>query len=133
MRSSPLARERFASPSADPAELLAAILDELRLLRRDLAARAPAVSSDDGKLGALLAAIHGSIADRIFSAGDLLIHSRLPIASNLHAAILAAVGAANARKVGKAMARAEGRNLGGLVVVRVDSDSTGILWSVRRV
>ena len=127
-----------ALPAAVPdSEPLAAILAELRGLRADLhllaAGRRPELAPADAALSDLLRAIHDAVADRVFSAGDLLIHAALPIAAGLHAAILAGIGIANARRLGKALARAEGRNLGGLVVVRVETDSSGILWSVRRV
>ncbi len=129
-----LAPARIAPASADSTEVLAL----LRRIAADLhtlaAAAHPAGSrNEDAALGGLLRAIHACIADRVFSAGDLLVHAALPVAADLHAAIVATVRAANARKVGKALARAEGRHLGGFVVVRMDMDSTGILWCVRRV
>lgn len=114
-------------------DVLAAILRELVGLRADLAAARPAAPHDDAAGADLLRAIVAAVADRLFSAGDLLIHARLPAAAPLHAAIIAAIGTANARRLGKALARCEGADLDGLRVVRVDSDSTGIIWNVRRV
>jgi hypothetical protein len=114
--------------------LLEELVLEVRGLRADLAALAGAPRGDgDGAAAALLAAIYGSVADRIFSAGDLLIHSKLPIGEAIDVAIVASIGIANARRLGKLFARIEGRNLGGYVCRRVSSDGAGIAWSVRRV
>ena len=124
----------IAPAAADPAQEVITLLRQIAADLHTLATPRPAgIAADDAALCGLLRAIDAAVGDRVFSAADLLIHARLPLATALQAAIIATVGAANARMVGKALARAEGRDLGGLVVIRVDSDSTGILWSVRRV
>jgi hypothetical protein len=117
--------------SAQSAELVA----EIRALRADLATRlTPPGQCNDTALAELVAVIEAQIGDRVFYVGDLLIHAQLPLAAPLQAAIVRAAGAMNARRLGKALARAEGLNLNGLTVVRCDSDSSaGIVWQVRKV
>lgn len=114
--------------------LVQRIADDVCRLREDvraLAARAPV--ADDARVADLLAAIHGSIGDRVFSGHDLIVFAQLPEGAAVRAAIMLAISACNARRIGKCFARIEGRDLGGLVVVRVDSDGSGVLWTVRRV
>jgi hypothetical protein len=117
--------------NAETVELLREIRDELRAIREAVERHGAQPQPD--ATAQLLRAIYAAVGDRVFSAGDLLIHAALPVAGSLHTAIIAAVGVCNARKLGKTLARIEGHELDGVRAVRVDSDSTGILWSVRRV
>jgi len=57
------------------------------------------------------------------------VHANLD--AELRAAIIAACGVANARRLGKALARVEGFDLAGFVVARIAADRTGTSWSVR--
>jgi len=78
-------------------------------------------------------AIHETAGSRLFSAAELVDHAQLTTAGGLRDAIASAVGALNARKVGKALRRLEGQELAGLLVVRVGADREGAIWNIARV
>jgi len=121
-----------ADRGTDTGELLAAILREVLALRTDVAA----LANGSAILPVLPAstlprAIFEFVGARAFSAAELLEHSAL--VPELRAAILGEIRVPNARKLGKRLAALEGHNLDRRVVTRLGSDSTGAIWSVRRV
>jgi hypothetical protein len=97
-------------------------------LRADLAARrGPAPDAADE---ALLRAISEVVEHRYFSAAELVEHSALDVAAQLREAI----AGRNARKLGWALKRLEGRAIGGLVLYRTgDEDRGGLVWKVVQV
>ncbi len=89
-------------------EILSAVLREILALRAEVAvltSRLPVSSPDSPALSGLLAAIHTSVAGRVFSVGELVAHANLD--ADLHAAIVGTLGAASGRQLGKALSRAE--------------------------
>lgn len=112
--------------------LLREILAELRRINGTLTAGRP-VAHNDVAVSELVRAIYSTIGDRLFSCGELLVHAETVQATNLIAAIVAVCGAMNARMVGKALARSEGRIFAALSVRRRGSDASGIVWQITMV
>jgi len=70
--------------------------------------------------------------DFLFTTGDLIEHAALPECAKLHAALVAATGSPlRARRVGKWLRWLSGRDLGGLLLERVDEDRYGAQWALR--
>jgi hypothetical protein len=86
----------------------------LELLERGRGARDRA-----GEL--LLPAVSADVADRAFSAAELVRHAEV-VACSLRAALDAAVVTSNARKLGKLLRAVEGREIDGLQLVRIGVD-----------
>lgn len=84
-------------------------------------------------LGALLGAIFGRVGDRVFVATELIEYAEVADAEELRSAILAAIGSANPRRLGKAFAEIEGEEIDGYRLQRVGADRGGICWKVARV
>jgi hypothetical protein len=106
-------------------ELLAAmraVLGELAAMRP--AKHAHASAAADTTLVASIVAVAG---ERVFTAGELIEHAAVD--AELCEA-LAAVGARNAKRLGKALRRMDGVDLGGWRIERVGQDRTGALWRV---
>ena len=122
------------------ADLLLQLIDEVRGLRAEVRAaleewKAKGSNATSGRNAAteeaLLRAIAKYAPDRAFSNAELVVHAgKVP---ELRAAIVAAVGALNARKLGRALRRVEGVNLGGLAVGRIGDDGAGLVWFIKRV
>lgn len=102
------------------------VREELRQIREVVMPRGASLEDT-----ALVIAIRRHVADAVFSVGDLIEHARLPQASALAAAIVAAVGALNARKLGQRLRRLEGEQCDGIEIVRVSSDRDGAVWGAR--
>lgn len=113
---------------SDALSLLREIRDELRLLRADLAGHGRRPQTDAANLLRLIATFAG---DRAFSARELVDHAKLPTSSDLLAAIVAAVGTVNPRKLGKCLRRLEGLDLDGLRLEVVGVDRSGLIWLLR--
>lgn len=123
-----------ATPVAQPGQpdtqaVQVQILDELRAIRALLERRQP--TEPDEAAAQLLGAIWVAVADRAFSSRELLKHAAMPQATLLRDAIVAAVGALNAKRLGKLLKRVEGRTLGDRSVIRVGEDREGAIWQVR--
>jgi hypothetical protein len=110
-------------------ELLGEIRDELRAVRRLLEEARPRAEPGDSRYVELVAAIRSAAADRVFSSAELIAHCE--VAPELGQAIAAAVGSLNVRKLGRALRRCEGMDVGGLIVSRIGQDSAGVAWRVR--
>lgn len=83
--------------------------------------------------GVLLAAIHGRVADRVFTGVEIVEYCAVADAEELRGAILAAVGSLNPRRLGKRFAAIEGEEHDGYRLRRVGADRGGICWQVVRV
>lgn len=103
------------------------IRDELRLLRAGKAGRGRQPQTSAANLLRLIAEFVG---DRFFSARELAEHAALPASSELHAAIVGAVGVANPRRLGKYFRRIEGQELDGLHMKAIGNDRDGLIWRV---
>jgi hypothetical protein len=109
-------------------ELLTALLDEMRAVRRLLEeARRP--EPGEARYAELVRAIAATARERVFSSAELIQHAE--VATELRAAIVSAIGSLNARKLGRALRRVEGTDIAGLVVARVGADSGGVSWRIR--
>jgi hypothetical protein len=102
---------------------------EVRALRAELAGRGAALPRAADTAG-LLRVIVAAVGDRVFTCAELVAHSTLPASADLHAAIVASVGAANPRKLGKLLRSIEGQDFAGLSVRRVGSERDGLIWCV---
>jgi hypothetical protein len=110
-------------------DLLRELISEVQGLRADLnRGRAPSV---DSLSDALLPVLAASVADKAFSAREVIQHAAL--VDGLLRAALAAAGLVNARKLGKWLRAIEGRALAGLRLERIGLDRDGIIWRVWRV
>lgn len=103
---------------------------------RDISARlerieraAKSVSPD----AALLAAISREVGAASFSAADLIRAAQKPHRVALAEAIHAAVGQLNARRLGRRVARFQGRESWGFVVEHQGKDRAGAIWRIRRI
>jgi hypothetical protein len=121
-------------------EALLAVLAEMREIRDEIRALRFAVERgrprqriepDDAALAGLLRAISAAVGDNYFNSSQLAAHAALPDAAALHAALMEVIGAVDSRKIGKLLARIEGREIGGLEVHRLSSkDRNGVIWKV---
>lgn len=78
----------------------------------------------------MLRAIRANCGEYVFTCADLVEHATLPAAEDLRAAIVTAVGSLSPRRIGKALAALEGRDIGGLSVHRLGSGRDGVEWRV---
>lgn len=114
------------------AAVLQQILAELRALRGEVRElRGLRAAHDDQVIGALLDAIANTAGDLAFTARELVMHASLPDAAGLHAAIIAAAGALNARCLGHFLRAIEGRDVNGMRIVRHGADRDGVIWALR--
>jgi len=123
-----------SSPAADVEEVLAR-LDTIAGLLERIAGAAERLSGvpQRPEVSALVAAIHGRVADRVFVAPELVEFAEVAAAEELRGAILAAVGSLNPRRLGKRLAEIEGEEIDGYRLRRVGADRGGICWQVVRV
>lgn len=84
------------------------------------------------EIGALLAAIHARVGDRVFVAPELVEFALVADAEELRDAIVRAVGSLNPRRLGKKFAEVEAEDLAGFRLRRVGMDRAGTLWQVRK-
>lgn len=112
-------------PVAGVEALLLEILGELRAIRAAIAP-GPHAPLEPGA-EALVLAISAHAGDLLFCARELVEHSRL------RAAIVAAVGELNSRRLGRLLRRLEGREIAGVRIERVGEDRDGVAWRVSRV
>ena len=123
-----------ALPEANrPAVTLEDVLAELRELRRvvdDLAARHGPRMPFSAADVALVAAIHEAVGPRPFCSWQLIDHAELQVSAALAEAIVDAIGALNARKLGKLLRRIEGQDVQGLRAERVAASREGLVWRV---
>jgi hypothetical protein len=77
----------------------------------------------------LLIAIAAAVADRAFSAAEVMAHA---VYDEPLQRALAAAGISNARRLGKLFRRFEGSDIAGLQLQRIGSDYQGIIWRVAR-
>jgi len=68
----------------------------------------------------------------VFTAGEVITNSELSVAAALREALVAALGAANARALGKLLRRVEGLELDGMRVQRCGQERDGVVWRVTR-
>lgn len=119
-------------PRSDVEEVLArldAIAGLLDRLCRAVEGNHPPQRPD---LGALLAAIHARVGDRVFVAPELVEFALVADAEELRDAIVRAVGSLNPRRLGKKFAEVEAEDLAGFRLRRVGMDRAGTLWQVRK-
>lgn len=115
-------------------ESLDDIRDDIRALRADVAR----LLSDSGTLGddkaALVSALDAATQGLKFCVSELLLHAEVVADRSadlrLRAAIVAACGSINGRRLGKLLSRIEGKDVDGLKVVRVGTSRDGIIWQV---
>ncbi|MEJ7669576.1 MAG: hypothetical protein WKH97_12740 [Casimicrobiaceae bacterium] len=118
--------------------LLTEIRDELRAIHALAAMGRPNFGGTDAEppitLADLLHAIAATTRGLKFTVNELLEHAEVvadrAADQRLHDAIIAACGGLNGRRLGKMLARLEGRELDGLRVVRVGVGRDGIAWRV---
>lgn len=122
-----------ASPAADVAALDAKLDRMLAVLERIAVAVEANLAPRRREVGVLLRAIHARVADRVFVAPELIEYAEISDAEELRSAILAAIGSANPRRLGKAFAEIEGEEIDGYRLQRVGADRGGICWKVARV
>ena len=115
--------EKFDDPAL---LLLRELIDEVRLLRADLAGRASPPDT-----AAFLLAIHNEIGDIAFNCFDLT--ERGALSAELGAAINQRVPGANARKLGRLFRQIEGVLYDGLILRCIGSERDGLIWKVARV
>ena len=124
----------IAPAAADSIEVLALLRQMAADLHTLAAAAHPAGGrNEDAALGGLLRAIAATAGRVAFSSAELVEHAALPPAATLRAAIVAAVGTVNPRRLGKVLRAIEGREIGGLQVVREGTDREGVVWRVAEV
>ncbi|MFO1196584.1 MAG: hypothetical protein U1E86_06375 [Burkholderiaceae bacterium] len=120
---------------ADLAEivgLLRRIADDLAVLRAHAEFRSPG-GADDAAAASFVRETRIHVEDRAFSAIELAEHALLPASRALREAVEQAAGSLEARRIGRALARVEGRPIDGLRVERIGTDRDGIIWRVSRV
>jgi hypothetical protein len=128
-------RDLLPGPLSDPGVLarLDAMLAELRALRK-LYLTNIGVDADDGNLTELLHAIRDwTRGNYSFSVSELITHARLPAATNLRAAIIAAIGGLDAgagKRLGQLLRRNACRNINGLQIRREGHDGAGAIWAI---
>jgi hypothetical protein len=123
-------------PSRDPLQedpaivLLKQILEELRELRVAYERRQP--GDDDEALAFVIEAIYERVGDNVFVTSEIIVLANKtdPESRALHEALQKGLGTLNARRLGKALMRAEGRDLAGRVVVRVGDSRNGVIWRI---
>lgn len=84
----------------------------------------------DAQTAELLRVMRAAVGARVFNSVHLARHAALPAAAGLRAAIVAAVGSLNPRRIGKALRAFEGRDIEGLTVRRVGEDRDGAIWMI---
>jgi hypothetical protein len=108
------------------------ILHELRLIREALSNPPRRRVHLDEAHVALARAIAAATGGRIFTASEAVEHARLDGQEALGAAIAGVCGGSlNPRRLGKALRRIEGSDVGNVVVERVGADGSGVLWVCR--
>jgi hypothetical protein len=112
--------------------LLRQIAADVQALRAAFERRPDAVPTPD-VAAPLVQAIAATCGDLAFSAAELVRHAALPEFATLRAALIAAVGELNARRIGKWLRKVEGVDLGGLRVIRLALDRDGVVWQIVRV
>src|SRR5687768_13377671 len=99
----------MTSTSSHRCDEVVALLERIAVAVESLA-RPPALpGTNDDTVAPLLQAIVTHAGARSFSTSELVIHAALPVAADLRAAILQAVGALNARRLGKQLKTIEGK------------------------
>ena len=112
-------------------ELLRELVAEVAGLRCAME-RPRQLQDDRAAVLEMLTAINSAVADRAFTARDILAHAALPQSWRLQTAIGAVVGAGSpARTLGRALRRIDGLALGGLSVQRIGENRDGAIWLVR--
>jgi len=116
----------------DALDLARIVLAELRdiSLRLERIERAAESTSPDA---ALLAAISREVGEASFSAADLIRAAQKPHRAALAEAIHASVGQLDARRLGRRVARFQGRENWGFDVEHQGKDRAGAIWRIRRV
>ena len=123
----------IAPASADSAEVLALLRQIAADLHTLAAAAHPAGGrNEDAALGGLLRAIVATAGRVAFSSAELVEHAALPPAATLRAAIVAAVGTVNPRRLGKVLRAIEGREIGGLQVVAKARTAKALFVGLRK-
>lgn len=117
--------------TTDPAllALLEQIAADVRALR-EAAEHGREIRPQADTSADLLRVIRAAVGDCVFTCADLVEHAALPTAAELQAAMIAAVGSTNARRIGKLLRKVEGIGAGGLTVRRVGEDRGGAIWMV---
>jgi hypothetical protein len=100
------------------------ILAEVRALRAELAVRGARPAPES--VAELVRCLSQLPAGTAFSVAELLEHAQVVPATR--AAIIAAVGAPNGRKLGKLLRRIEGLDFDGACIVRSGSTREGVSW-----
>lgn len=108
---------------------LRAIRDEQRAIRGLLERRRPDEPND--AVVRLLAAIYEAVAERLFTARELVDHAT-DQSESLRDAIVIAVGALNAKRLGHLLKRIEGNTYGDHFIFRRGVGRDGIDWRVFR-
>lgn len=108
-----------------------AVLEQLAAIRALLEQQDQPKKNSGRSDAILLLAVAEAVADRAFSAAEVIAHARL-VDGALRAALEAA-GVTNGRKLGKVFRRLEGHEIAGLRLVRLGAERDGIVWRVSRV
>ena len=108
--------------------LLREIRDDVRFIRESLEHRRARDPQANAANAALVHAIAASCGDRNFTGAELIQHAA--VVENLRAAIMRAVGALNAKKLGKLLRRIEGHEFDSFTVRRLYVERKGVLWAV---
>ena len=110
---------------AIPVDLVMRLIAEMQGLRADFARH---TSTSDSATG-IAAAIASEIGPNLFTASEIIRRAesrqgplRIALAANLRQM--------NARALGKALARLQGKTFEGLSVVRMGEESAGVIWRV---
>lgn len=109
------------------AALLGQILDELRLIRQALVRRSRPRDEDDVRVFHAMAE-NKDVRSTRFSAAEVIRHAL--VAKALREA-LAAADCESPRSLGRLFRRIEGREIDGLMLVRVGEDRQGLVWVLR--
>ncbi len=114
--------------------VLAEMRDEIRALRfavEKLMAPRCKDEPDEAAIANLLRAIDAAIGARSFLCSHLRDHALLHDGEPLRAAIIAAAGAMNMKRLGRLFSKIEGRAIGGYEVHLVSSkDRKGTQWQI---
>ena len=104
------------------AAILIEVREELRALRRDLAARSGRLSPDDRELlGRLLPAIGGARGSEPFAARDL---------AEEHPELAPIIGGLSNKALGRLLARAQGSEINGYLAQHVGVEINVGLWRI---
>lgn len=117
--------DAVVSGDAIPVDLVMKLISEMQGLRADFARHTATAPSSSG----IAAAIAAEIGPNLFTASEIIRRAesrpgplRIALAANLRQV--------NARALGKALARLQGKVSGGFSAVRMGEEAAGVIWRV---